>query len=68
MKRGEDKLLLTRDDWIKRTSKESAEGQSSYKGRGGRGQNTSYDRSTMRCFNVLGHYVAECKQPRQEQN
>ncbi|XP_074342858.1 uncharacterized protein LOC141680565 [Apium graveolens] len=73
--KGEDKLLLIREDWLKRSNKESADGQSSFRGRSGRayqnrGDGAGRDRSTVRCFNcnVTGHYAAECKRPRRERN
>ena len=56
----EGKLLLTREDWLKRSYKRNTYGSSNYKGRGGR------DKSNLKCYNcsAYGHFAADCRKPR----
>ncbi|XP_074351734.1 uncharacterized protein LOC141690877 [Apium graveolens] len=69
--RGDDKLLLTRDEWLKRenrggtdTSRQRPRGNFEFRGkdivRGVR------DKSKIRCFNCssYGHFAIECQKPK----
>ena len=58
-------LLMTREEWLKRTGR--GEGSSGSRprrdfGRGGR------DRGRLRCYNYqgFGHFAADCKKPKRE--
>lgn len=56
-------MLLSREEWLKRTGKSSGSGTDSKGGRGYR------DRSKVRCFNcnVFGHYQSECRKGKRDQ-
>lgn len=57
---GENKLLLTREEWQKRMNMTNLEGSSNAKNYGVR------DKSKVRCFNcqLYGHFAAECRKPK----
>lgn len=61
----ESKLLLTREERIKRTYKGSGE-DNTQRFRGKDATRNTRDKSKVRCFNCLayGHYAAECKKPK----
>lgn len=57
----ESKLLLTREEWLKRANKRNSDGSSSnHKPRAGR------DKSYLKCYNcsAYGHFAADCRKPR----
>ena len=59
----EGKLLLTREEWEKRTSQKNRSGGSTWRGKEGR--SGTRDKSQVKCFNcnIYGHYAAECRKP-----
>ena len=64
----EGQLLLTREEWLKRSSKEVT--RNSGKNRSTNGGRFVRDRSKVKCWNCsgYGHYAAECRKPRRDQN
>lgn len=59
------KLLLTRDEWLKKSGKCVSTGTNDYRGRDG---HNSRDRSRLKRFNCGGfrHYAAKCRKPRRD--
>lgn len=68
----EDKLLLTREEWLKHTGKGGTDTPSGQKPRSnrdfGHGWRDRYDKSKVKCFNCqgYGHYAEECKKSKRE--
>lgn len=60
--------MLTREEWLKRTSKEGTRGSGDYRGRDG--NRSGRDRSKVRCFNcqAYGHFAIECRKPCKEKD
>ncbi|XP_074373711.1 uncharacterized protein LOC141714067 [Apium graveolens] len=56
----DSKLLLTREEWLKRSNRGSATGAAGTKFR------STQNKSRVKCFNCFGygHFAAECRKPR----
>lgn len=60
----EGQLLLTREEWLKKTGKEGTRGTGDNRGKFM--NHGIRDRSKLKCFNcgAYGHYASECRKPR----
>ncbi|XP_074362807.1 uncharacterized protein LOC141703105 [Apium graveolens] len=58
----EEKILLTKEEWQKRSNRGGTDGSSNSRGRWVR------DKSHIKCYNcqLYGHYMAECRKPKRE--
>lgn len=63
-----EKLLLTREEWLRRSNRGGSQVGNDHRDRDNQDGRRRVDRSKIKCFNcgAYGHFVVECRKPRRD--